>query len=184
MITRKTSLHDRRTVLRQAAVLGGSALLASVNRALAEPPPEKTTLRLLQVPGACTAPQEIAKELLELEGFSDVRYVKFGSDTQRWPPEVVLSGEVDINFSFPPHDISAIDANQPLVILAGAHSGCVEVIANDRVRSTPELKGKTVAVPALGSDEHVFISIFAKYVGVRPQDINWAIYPFTEQVQL
>jgi hypothetical protein len=82
MITRKASRHDRRTVLKQAAVLGGWTLLGSFNRALAESPPQTTTLKLFQVPGMCTAPQEIAKELLELEGFNDVRYMKFGSDTQ------------------------------------------------------------------------------------------------------
>jgi NitT/TauT family transport system substrate-binding protein len=35
-----------------------------------------------------------------------------------------------------------------------------------------------VAVSRIGSAEHIFISLFAAYVGVNPQkDINWAIHP-------
>jgi NitT/TauT family transport system substrate-binding protein len=100
-------------------------------------------------------------------------------------PENLLSGEVDISLSFPPHDITSIDAGTPVVILAGTHSGCVEVIGNDRVSSTRELKGKTVAASAPGGDDHVFISMFAAYVGLDPhKDINWLIAPYADQLQL
>ena len=36
-------------------------------------------------------------------------------------------------------------------VLAGLHSGCLELIANDSVHSIPELKGKRVGIHALGS---------------------------------
>jgi NitT/TauT family transport system substrate-binding protein len=113
-----------------------------------------------------------------------VRYVKNPSDTQLDQHELLLTGQIDISLSFPPHDISAIDAGGPIVILAGSHSGCVEVVGSRRVRSTPDLKGKTVLISAFGSDEHAFISLFAKYVGVSPQDINWVVHPYPDHLRL
>src|SRR4029077_10439843 len=103
---------------------------------------------------------------LKLEGFTEVQYVKYPSDTQLEQHELLSTGQIDISLSFPPHDISSIDAGRPIVILAGSHSGCVEVVGNGRVRSTPDLTGKTVLISAFGSDEHAFISLFAKCVGV------------------
>ena len=59
-----------------------------------------------------------------------------------WPPEDLLAGEVDITFTFSPTDIRFIDAGAPVAILAAAHTGCVELIASDRIRSTRDLRGK------------------------------------------
>ena len=90
-----------------------------------------------------------------------------------------------MSFSFPPQDIIHIDAGAPLVILAGSHGGCVEVVASEQIRSTPELKGKTLAISEPGSDEHIFMSMFAAYVGLNPQkDINWAVHPHPDQARL
>src|SRR5689334_21480518 len=99
-------------------------------------------------------------------------------------PELLATGQIDISLSFPPHVISSIEAGGPIAVLAGSHSGCVEVVGNRRVRSTPDLKGKTVLISAYGSDEHAFISLFAKYVGVNPQDINWAVHPYLDHLRL
>jgi NitT/TauT family transport system substrate-binding protein len=59
-----------------------------------------------------------------------------------------------------------------VVILAGSHIGCVELVAANRVRATPELKGKNVAIQKLGWDEHLFISMFAAYVGIDPRETS------------
>ena len=101
---------------------------------------------------------------------------RFLKDTQHWPPEDLLAGEVDITFSFTPTDIRFIDAGAPVAILAAAHTGCVELVASkDRIRSTRDLKGKTVGID---TDTQVFISMFAAYVGLDPQkDINWVPIP-------
>ena len=42
----------------------------------AEPPPEITALRVLEIPALCWAPQYVAEELLRAEGFARVQYVK------------------------------------------------------------------------------------------------------------
>jgi NitT/TauT family transport system substrate-binding protein len=127
-----------------------------------------------------------AEQLFHSEGFTEVRYLEYPTDTTNWPPKCLLTGEADISLSFPPTDILHIDRGDPLVILGGSHIGCVELFATNRVRSTPDLKGKTVAVPELWSDDHIFVSMFARYVGLDPQkDINWAIVrPPADFVQL
>ena len=38
--------------------------------------PETTSVRLLQDPGICLAPEYAAEELLRAEGFTDVRYIE------------------------------------------------------------------------------------------------------------
>ena len=97
-----------------------------------------------------------------------MHYVTWGSQTQAWVPEALLAGEVDISLSFIPSDLVHIDAGDPVVILAGSHIGCIELVGNDRVRSTHELQGKTVRIGRLRSDGQIFISIFAAYVGLDP----------------
>ena len=168
---------SRRRFLAGGSALGASSLLSVPLRAAAEPPPERTKITLFEGPVTCLAPHYVAQELLYDEGFTDVRYVKFPSETQDWPPENLLSGEVDISMTFLPRDIIFIDAGAPVVVLAGSHIGCVEVFGGNRVKSTPDLKGKTVSISRLGGDDHVFMSMFAAYVGLNPQkDINWVIH--------
>lgn len=182
---RPTRERGRRKFLVQTAALGATSLLWLPDRASAEPPPETTKLRLFEGPVTCIAPQLIARELLLGEGFTDVRYVNFPRDTNAWPPEVLLSGEVDISLSFVPTAVVHIESGAPVVILAGSHIGCTEVVGGAQVRSTVELKGKTVAIPKVGTDEQIFISIFAAYVGLNPRtDINWVIHPHSDDVRL
>jgi hypothetical protein len=44
--------------------------------AFAEPPPETTKFRIAQGPFICYAPQMVAKEFLQMEGFTDVTYIE------------------------------------------------------------------------------------------------------------
>jgi len=178
---------SRRDFVKGLGALAGAAALLGydLRLAYADPPPETTRLRLFQSAPTCLAPQYVADELLHAEGFTDVRYVKWPEDTKLWVPQNLLSGEVDIALSFIPQDLIQIDAGQPVVILGGIHNGCVELVAAEKIRSIRELKGKTVATSELGSDEHVFISLFAAYVGLDPhKDINWVLHPHPEQERL
>jgi NitT/TauT family transport system substrate-binding protein len=58
--------------------LGGAATLLGVRPtpAGAEPPPETSRLRMVQIPSICQNPQYVAEEFLRSEGFADVQYVK------------------------------------------------------------------------------------------------------------
>jgi NitT/TauT family transport system substrate-binding protein len=180
---------NRRHFLKAAGAVSSSGLFASASQpAIAEPPPETTKIRVWGGGGVvtCVAPVYAAQDLLlRAEGFTDVQYVEPVDNTSSWPPDSLLSGEADISLSFPPTDILRIEAGAPLVVLAGSHIGCVLVVGGNRVRSTLELKGKSVAVSQLGSDEHIFMSMFAAYVGLDPRkDIKWVVLPWAEHLPL
>jgi NitT/TauT family transport system substrate-binding protein len=187
-------MQSRRRFLTNAALAGAAGLggFGAWGKALAaepplgEPPPETTKLKLWgDGPVSCNPQSLVARELLYAEGFTDVEYYTWGRVTRHWAPEVLLSGEVDISQSFIPLDLLAADAREPVVWLAGGHIGCVDLLGGERVRSTRDLKGKIVGIGSLGGPEHIFISMFAAYVGLDPKkDINWVVVPdFHELLQ-
>lgn len=166
---------SRREFLAGTSMLGAATLLGLPNTATAEPPPETTRIRLLHSPAICLAPQYIAEELLRLEGFSEVEYVK--SDNT-FSLEGITSGEADVGMWDAPGTIPTLDAGKPLVILGGVHAGCYELFASKQIRGITELKGKTIAVYALGQGAHVLVSSMLAYVGMDPKkDVNWVAGP-------
>ena len=42
--------------------------------------------------------------------------------------------------------IASIDAGVPIKVLTGLHTGCLELIANESIRSFTDLRGKRVGV--------------------------------------
>jgi NitT/TauT family transport system substrate-binding protein len=53
------------------------------------------------------------------------------------------------------------------------------------VHTIRDLKGKTVAVQALSSSQHVFLASMAAYVGLdSSKDIHWVTHPSAEAIQL
>ena len=53
------------------------------------------------------------------------------------------------------------------------------------MRAIRDLKGKTVAIPALGSPHHAFLASMAAYVGIDPRkDINWVTHPVADSTRL
>jgi NitT/TauT family transport system substrate-binding protein len=167
-----------------ATTLAGTGVLFGFREAgiAAEPPPETRKLRLAQTTSACQAALYVAEELLRTEGFTDVKYVK--------QPGALLfkslaSGEVDIGVTFVAPFILDIDTGKPVVLLGGMHVGCLELFGTDRIRSLRDLKGKTVAVSALGAAGHVFLASMLIYVGLNPQhDVHWVTHPLSDSVRL
>jgi NitT/TauT family transport system substrate-binding protein len=81
--------------------------------------------------------------------------------------------------------IMRIDAGDPIVFVAGAHVGCFELFGTGQVRAIRDLKGKTVAIPELGSPGHVFLSSMMAYVGLDPRkDVTWVTHPRAESMRL
>jgi NitT/TauT family transport system substrate-binding protein len=149
----------------------------------AEPPPETTTIRLVQIPSICQAPQYVAEELLRSEGFAEVHYVK--KEGGKGIESALAAGEADLNMHFAAPTIIRLEAGDPIMILAGGHIGCFELFGSERVHAIRDLKGKTVAIPDLGSAHHVFLASMAAYVGLDPQqDITWVTHPPDEAIQL
>jgi NitT/TauT family transport system substrate-binding protein len=164
----------RRCFLGGLTLAGAARFLGLCPRpAAAEPPPETTRLRVKEDPTLCEAPVPVAQELLRAEGFSEVQYV--------WAPgaasiEKIASGEIDLALQAAPLLVRRIDAGDPLVLLAGVHVGCFELMGHEHVRAIRDLKGKVVVVPQLGGTPHTLIASMAAYVGLDPhKDITWAV---------
>jgi NitT/TauT family transport system substrate-binding protein len=171
---------SRREFITTLGIAGGAALLGSQSDILAaEPPPETTRLRLLQLRSICNAPQYVAEESLQREGFTDVRYARV--EGPLGVHKALAAGQADINMGFVAPFIVQVDVGDPIVMLAGVHIGCFELFGTERVRTIRDLKGKKVAVPDLGSGPHVFVASMAAHVGLDPRkEINWVTHPTAE----
>jgi len=146
-----------------------------------EAPPETTTIRLGKIPGVCIAPQYVAEELLRGEGFTDVQYVELSVNVYTG----FTAGTIDISMAFIAPYIIQLDAGLPLALLGGVHAGCFELFGTERIKAVRDLKGKTVAVPELGSAQHVFVAAKASHVGIDPKrDINFVIQSPAESMRL
>jgi len=177
MDRQETAEWSRRRFLAAVTLAGTAGFLGVRSRPVAaEPPPETTTLRLDQTGAICIAPQFVAEELLRGEGFTEVHYVKTGGGAGS--AKAMGAGELDIGTTNVWTILTEIDAGAPMVFLAGLHIGCFELFGDDRVRSIRDLKGRRVAVTALGSGRHLFLASMATYVGLDPrQDIHWVTDP-------
>jgi NitT/TauT family transport system substrate-binding protein len=175
---------SRRRFLRGITLAGTAGLLGWHPRPVAaEPPPETTRIRLARSPAICVAPEYVAEELLQGEGFTEVHYVK--RESFRDKNAALAAGEVDLTLYFSGDFLVKLEAGEPLVLLGGVHVGCFELVGTERVRAIRDLKGRTVAVNGLGTADHVFLASMAAYVGLDPRrDVNWVVHPAAEAVGL
>lgn len=169
------SVQNRRHFL-----AGFSAAVASlaVARSAAEPSPETKSVRLplFARVSDCMSPMYIAEEMLRAEGLTDVTFVESGTgpDSSDW----LEHGELDFDWNYPPAHVRSIDKGVPITVLAGLHVGCLELIANDRVRAIPDLKGKRVGIDTVNGNPYLLVVLMAAYVGLDPiNDIEWVTDP-------
>jgi NitT/TauT family transport system substrate-binding protein len=164
--------QDRRRFLGTLMATAAAGLVGLPQARAQEGALETTTIRIGKIAGICIAPQYVAEELLRAEGFTDIRYVPTEPGTST--AHALARGEIDFTTNFSPPLIIAIDAGEPITMVAGEHVGCFELFAREGIRSIPDLKGKTVGVQALGSSQYTFVSGMASYVGLEPaKDIRW-----------
>ena len=163
----------RRAFLARASALGIASVAGYPSVARAEPPPEVSRIRLVRVPALCFAPQYVAEELLHLEGFTEVEYVKLREAIPK-----TLEKSADLAMFGGPSILPAIDAGYPIAAIAGVHEACWELFAHEPVKAIQDLKGRPVAIGAMGGVEHVWLSSMLAYVGVDPRtQIDWVIAP-------
>jgi NitT/TauT family transport system substrate-binding protein len=178
------TLQTRRRVLAGMSAAGAAGLLRGGPVRAAQGPPEVTKLRLLKLnPGICIAPQYVADELLHAEGFTEIDYVLSQSGAPA--AAAVAGGTADFSLNYAGPNIIAVEAGEPLVILAGVHVGCFEVLGHQGVRSIADLKGKSVGVLALGSSQHVYLATMLAYIGLDPRkDITWVTSASAKPIEL
>ncbi len=172
---------SRRRLLATLSSAAAAGLIGGIKASAQEAPPETSTIRLAKIPGICIAPQYVAEGLLRTEGFINVEYVELPVNVYKG----FEAGKLDISMAFVAPYIIQLDAGLPLVLLGGVHAGCYELFGTERVKAIRDLKGKTVAVPELGSAHHIFVAAMAAHVGIDPKrDINFVIYPADESIRL
>ena len=165
-------MQTRRGFLSTLSLAGAAGLLHPPRVMAAAGPPETSSVRFMRTPSLCHAPEFVMEDLLRAEGFTDVKYVHGASNAEI--NEAVGSGRVDFNLHYAPQWASVIDGGGAVTVLAGVHVGCFELFGNESIRSISDLKGKSVGVAALGSSDHLFLSVMAAHIGLDPaHDIHW-----------
>jgi NitT/TauT family transport system substrate-binding protein len=166
---------SRREFVKDVALAGAAGALGFGRELMAaEPPPETNRIRIPKIPNNCFAPQYMAEDLLRGEGFSSLEYVPVAGSQATYT--AIAKGEVDLTMSFSSGFVLQADAGAPITMLAGIHPGCLELIASREIRSIRDLKGRSVAVPALNSANHGFLASIVGHVGLDPRrDINWVV---------
>ena len=176
MITRREFVHGM-------AFAGAAGALGYAQELLAaEVPLETTRLRLHKPTSLCNAPLYVAEDLLRAEGFTEIHYIGNQETTTGVPGARAMSaGEFDIGMAFAAPLVMALDSGIPVVLLGGVHVGCFELFAAEGIRSVVDLRGKTIAMPGVGSVPHTFLSSIATSVGLDPgKDIKWVERPYSE----
>jgi NitT/TauT family transport system substrate-binding protein len=164
--------QSRRDFLTTLSAAGAAASLAPRASLADEGPPEVTTIRLPHDPSVCVVPAYIADDLLRAEGFTEVRYVPTVHGIS--VGGMAARGEIDFGVLFAPSIIQHLETGERVTAVAGVHTGCYELFADERIHKVIDLKGRRVGTPALGSGPHVFLAAIAAYVGLDPvDDLNW-----------
>jgi NitT/TauT family transport system substrate-binding protein len=89
---------------------------------------------------------------------------------------MIDAGQADMSMDAAPALVYGMDRRANLLAIAGIHAGCYELFGNDRIQTVRDLRGKTVAVTALGTGDHVFLSSILAHVGVDPRkEIRWLL---------
>jgi NitT/TauT family transport system substrate-binding protein len=164
-------MHTRRRFLAGLSGIGAAALLRTPCLA-AEATLETTSVRLPKNQSICGAPAYIVADLLRTEGFTDIRFVPFAQNINK--TDAIASGAVDFGQNFGSVQIVDIDRGAAVKVLTGLHVGCFELFAGDAIRGVAELAGKRVGISAVGTPEHLFLSVIAANVGIDPKtQIDW-----------
>jgi NitT/TauT family transport system substrate-binding protein len=174
-------VQTRRSILSTIAWAGAASLVHVRGSGADEGRLETTTIRLPKLIDMCMAPQFVADELLRAEGFTDIQYIEMPiNETSR----AIGSGKVDLSLSYVSQYLINIDGGEPITLLAGVMVGCIEVFAQEGIRGIADLKGKKIAVPALGApNPHGLVSAMLAHVGLDPKkDVEWVVDP--RRVQL
>jgi NitT/TauT family transport system substrate-binding protein len=132
-------MQTRRRVLETAALAGVAGTLPLLGARASEPGPETTTIKLPKSPAICTMPQMITGQLLQAEGFTEIRYV----DVPPPGTELLARGDVDLMVNYASNFVVSLDKGEASTLLAGVHAGCLVLFGPEDVHSIAGLKGKT-----------------------------------------
>jgi NitT/TauT family transport system substrate-binding protein len=177
------SLQTRRGFLTTAAMTSVTSMLGAPWVLAGDGALETTTIRL-GTGSLCAAPAYLTQEFLAAEGFTDVQYPDMSKISTADTGRAVSRGHVDFSQGYASQFIQAIEAGEPVTLLAGIHVGCIELFANEGIHGITDLRGKSVGVQALGSTPHVLLTLMAAQLGLDPvKDINWVTDPKVKPIE-
>jgi NitT/TauT family transport system substrate-binding protein len=181
--TQKLKPWTRREFLdRLATVSAVGALSLYPEIAVAEPPPETTSISIVHdpsIPVLCYGPQYVATEMLKLEGFTEINYVPYAEEDGAMDSPVLAAGRADISSAWVADIILTANLGDSIVALSGMHIGCTEIVAQESIRSIRDLKGKKFALLTPGGAEQAWLSILFSFIGLDPlRDIEWVVVPY------
>jgi NitT/TauT family transport system substrate-binding protein len=171
-------LHNRREFIAGLSVIGATGLWSRSSPAIAEPPPETSSVRLPIFANVadCMTPMVIAEQMLHAEGIADVKLVETGtgSDSDDW----LEHGETDFDWNYPLAHIDSIARGVPITVLAGLHVGCLELIASESVHDVSNLKGRKVGINEVNGNPHLLLKLTLAHIGLDPNaDVEWVLSP-------
>jgi NitT/TauT family transport system substrate-binding protein len=176
-------IQTRRQLLTTAALASAAGLVLPPRPLAADRALERTSVRLQKSAALCIAPVYVVEGLLRAEGFTDIRYVDLSDPTAAI--KAVARGEIDFVLNYAVNYVAAIDAGEPITLLAGVHVGCYELFSGEGIRSIADLKGKSMGVQALGSAGNLLVAMIAAHVGLDPaKDIHWVTDPSVKPIEL
>jgi NitT/TauT family transport system substrate-binding protein len=145
----------------------GNGSATSTPGIVIDPPPETTTIRLPKNAAVLSvAPIHLAGLFLPEEGFTDVQYIDV--PTGSGGLLTLAAGEIDMGLPFAASVTAAADADDQLVILAGADNTSFKLFGNDQVQSLRDLKGKRIWVQKRDANDYTyaFIASLLAHVGI------------------
>jgi NitT/TauT family transport system substrate-binding protein len=164
--------QTRRRFMTALSLAGTAGLIRAPRVLAAEEALETTSVRLPKNQSICGAPAYIVADLLRAEGFTDIRYVPLAPSIDK--TDAIARNAVDFGQNFGSVQIVDIDRGAAIKVLTGLHVGCFELFAGDAIRGVADLAGKKVGISAVGSAEHLFLSLIAANVGIDPRaQIDW-----------
>jgi NitT/TauT family transport system substrate-binding protein len=130
----------------------------------------------------CEAPlfTAVEKGFFAEEGL-DVELVRCEWATYK---DALALGRYDVTHHLVMYFLKPIEQGLNVKFTGGVHRGClrVQAAADGPIKSVRDLKGKTIAVPGMGTPPFMFASRVLAANGIDPsRDVNWRVYPAGEQ---
>ena len=169
------TMLSRRRFLSSMALAGITSTLPPLGARAAEPILETVTIKLPIAPAICTMPQMITEQLLQAEGFTDIRFV---DEPPGNASKQLACGDVDLMVNYASNFIVGRDKGETTTLLAGVHGGCFVLFGPEDVHGIAGLKGRTVGVPGFGTGPDLLMALMAAEVGLEPKkDLRWIANP-------
>lgn len=127
----------------------------------------------------------LVEETLREEGFTQVKFIPGGT------PPPVPAGAAQFGVIYGNALVGAVDADFPVVALAGMHTGCIELWAAPGISSIKDLRGKTYEVfdrfVTFGERKHAgvfygFLLSILAHIGLDPAELKLLDVPGTHNV--